>query len=90
MAYQLKEGESHVEHCFECKEAFELTPEHEQYYADSSLCPACYEKAMITLHGGDLEYYHTKMLESLDKIVADIKGINECIKIICEDYKKGR
>ena len=34
------------EHCFECKERFELTESHRQDYLNSGLCPNCYGKAM--------------------------------------------
>lgn len=89
MGYQLKEGESHMVHCFECKEAFELTSEHEKNYIDSSMCPVCFNKAMEFLHGGPIEYYQQKIMKSLDMIIEDIKGINQCIQDILDEHKKG-
>ncbi len=83
MGYQLKEGESHMVHCFECKEAFELTKEHEQNYISSSLCPKCFNNAMAEAFK-EADYYLDKIVTILGKIVKDIQGINNDIKKILE------
>lgn len=86
MAYQLKKGESHVVHCFECKEAFELTKKHEQNYVNSSLCPKCFDKAMAAMYN-DVDFYLNKIISTLTGIVKDINAINNDIKKILEGGK---
>jgi len=86
MGYQLKKGESHVVHCFECKEAFELTKEHEQNYISSSLCPKCFNKAMAAAYN-EVDYYLDKIVTTLGLIVKDIQAINNDIKKILEGGK---
>ncbi len=86
MGYQLKEGESHMVHCFECKEAFELTKEHEQNYISSSLCPKCFNKAMEESFK-EVDYYLDKIVTTLGLIVKDIQAINNDIKKILEGGK---
>ena len=86
MGYQLKEGESHVVHCFECKEAFELTKEHEQNYVDSSLCPKCFNKAMAEMHS-EMDIYLNKIVKTFGDILKDINAINNDIKKILEGGK---
>jgi hypothetical protein len=86
MGYQLKEGESHIVHCFECKEAFELTKEHEQNYISSSLCPKCFNKAMAEMHS-EMDIYLNKIVKTLGDILKDINAINNDIKKILEGGK---
>lgn len=86
MGYQLKKGESHVVHCFECKEEFELTPDFEKDYINSSLCPKCFDKAMEESFK-EVDYYLDKIVTTLGKIVKDIQGINNDIKKILEGGK---
>ena len=69
-----------VEHCFECKETFVLTPEHHQNYIDSSLCPKCYDKAMRK--GSDVEFYAEKVSIQLDEIIKEIAEINKILQEI--------
>lgn len=82
----MKEGESLVVHCYECKEPFELTPKHENAYISSSLCPKCYEKAMEEAYS-DVDYYLNKIVTTLGLIVKDIEAINNDIKKILEGGK---
>jgi superfamily II helicase len=80
MGYQLKEHESHVsvEHCYRCKNAFTLTPAHQQNYIDSSLCPKCYNEAMES--GTDVEFFAEKVFNQLDVIIKEINEINKTLK----------
>jgi superfamily II helicase len=82
MGYQMQAEESHVsvEHCFECKETFVLTPEHHQNYIDSSLCQECYDKAMRK--GSDVEFYAEKVSIQLDEIIKEIAEINKILQEI--------
>ena len=86
MAYMMKKEESHVsvEHCFECKEAFILTPEHQDNYIASSLCPKCFNNAMEQLHSTDIEDLIIKIIRQLDEIGNQITEINNELKKIAE------
>lgn len=58
-----------TEHCYECKEAFKLTKEHEFGYRSSGLCPSCYRKAM--------EYFHKE--PTIDDFMSVLIKIEERI-----------
>lgn len=59
------------EHCFECKESFEMSESHRRDYQNSGLCPSCFGKAM--------DYPRDTLVEILEvdkAILENIKLVN--------------
>jgi hypothetical protein len=82
-----------TEHCFECKESFEVDNQSGYYkdFENSGLCPACFDKAMRVLHEDPavvaIEESCKRICASLDKIIDNINGINKAVSEILTDYK---
>jgi hypothetical protein len=80
MAYQIKEGESQLCHCFQCNEQFMLEKGHEQNYYSSGMCPDCFDEAMKIAFMPDRELQIEKVINCLDKMLIVLNDINNKLK----------
>lgn len=84
-----------VEHCFECKESFEVDNQSSSYkdFENSGLCPTCFGKALAGLHVDPItriEESCKRICASLDRIIDNINGINKSISDILTGYKNDK
>ena len=63
---------NNIEHCYECKEPFELTKEHEFTYRSSGLCPKCYRVAMEYFHKDPTSDDFMSVLMKIEERITEI------------------